>query len=84
MPVHHKIVAGLRKSVRKFRRSEVGGIIRKAVGKETIQELEQRGRRPAPNGRTRQATNEAARQRGVPKARVVSPKDMVRGKGVLR
>ena len=38
----------------------------------------------ASNGRTSSAKAEAARKRGVPKARVVSPKDMVRGKGVLR
>ena len=38
----------------------------------------------ASNGRTPSAKAEAARKRGAPKARVVSPKDMVRGKGVLR
>ena len=46
--------------------------------------LGQQSPQSASNGRTSSAKAEAARKRGVPKARVVSPKDMVRGKGVLR
>ena len=74
-----KIASGYRKAMssgpaKKLRRSKLGGLIRKATGQKTIQELERETAHPSKsNGHSPKSASSAAKKRGVPKHRTATP-----------